>query len=413
MKLLDTARGRAVLFGFLYASEGAPIGFIWWSLPTLMRERGGEVGRITALLAAVTAMWALKFLWAPVVDVLRNPRWGFRSWILTAQMGMGLAFLPLAWLDPVADKHWVVVFLVLHALCATIQDVAIDALAINIVPREELGRVNGFMAAGKYIGRGLFGGVALIVAATLGWPTIILAMIGCIWLVMVFVWALPEEAGLASAAGDAPPARERLSGFLCSLRQILRQRVTGLAVGFALVAGAGFEVVGALTGTYLPDRGMSTEDTGWFRAFAVLGTMIVGGLVGGALTDRLGTKRAAALFLIALAGCNAVLSLADLGGWPVPWLLVFIALMYFAYGMFISASYALFMSVTERRVAATQFSIFMAATNGCEVWSGWLGGQIVERAGYPMAFLTLTLFSLAALPLLALLQRSPRQRGVA
>lgn len=409
MSLLETPRDRAALFALLYASEGAPIGFIWWSLPTLMRERGGEVGRITALLAAVTAMWAFKFVWAPVVDVLRGPRWGFRSWILAAQTLMGLTLLPLAWLDPVADLHWALVLLVAHALCATIQDVAIDALAINVVPREELGRVNGFMAAGKYVGRGLFGGVALIVAATLGWQTIIFGMIGCIWAVMLLVWTLPEEAGLASVEGSASRAQERFAVFLSSLRQILADRVTWLAIGFALVAGAGFEAVGALTGTYLPDRGVSTEDTGWFRAFAVLGAMIVGGLVGGALSDRLGVRKASALFLVALAGCNSLLSLADLRGWPAQWLLVLIAVMYFAYGMFISASYALFMSVTDHRVAATQFSAFMAATNGCEVWSGWLGGQIVERAGYAMAFLTLSILSLAALPLLALLKRTPRR----
>ena len=40
-----SSRGRLALFTLLYASEGAPIGFIWWSLPTLLRERGGGVGR--------------------------------------------------------------------------------------------------------------------------------------------------------------------------------------------------------------------------------------------------------------------------------------------------------------------------------------------------------------------------------
>jgi hypothetical protein len=31
--------GRRVLFGALYLSEGAPIGFVWIALPTLLRDR--------------------------------------------------------------------------------------------------------------------------------------------------------------------------------------------------------------------------------------------------------------------------------------------------------------------------------------------------------------------------------------
>jgi MFS family permease len=411
MNLLQTPRGRAALFALLYASEGAPIGFIWWSLPTLMRERGGEVGRITTVLAAVAAMWALKFLWAPLVDVLRGPRWGFRSWILSAQLLMGLTLLPLAWLDPVADMQWLLVLLIAHALCATLQDVAIDALAINVVPREELGRLNGFMAAGKYLGRGLFGGVALIVAARLGWQWIIFGMVGCIWAILWLVRLLPEDAGCPEPSREVSRAGQRLGEFFQSLRQIMQGSNFWLAIGFALVAGAGFEAVGALCGTYLPDRGVSTEATGWFRAVVVVGAMIGGGLLGGVLTDRWGVRRASLAFLLGLAGCNLILSLADSQAASVPWLLGLIAVMYFGYGMFISASYALFMSLTESRVAATQFSVFMAATNGCEVWSGWLGGQVVERAGYAVAFCALSAISLAALPALMFLSSKGSQRG--
>lgn len=403
--LLQTPRGRGALFALLYASEGAPIGFIWWSLPTLMRERGGEVGRITTLLAAVTAMWALKFLWAPMVDVLRSPRWGFRSWILVAQLLMGLTLLPMAWLDPIVHLPWLLVLLIAHALCATVQDVAIDGLAINVVPKEELGRINGSMATGKYVGRALFGGVALIVATTLGWSWIILCMVGCIWGIGLFVRMLPETAGFSEDLLNQPRSRERLLEFLGSCRRMIHNPIFWLAVGFALIAGAGFEAVGALTGTYLPDRGVSTEATGWFRTFAVVGAMIAGALLGGWVSDRRGARQASGVFLVVLVICNVTLGFLDLRGAPVLWLLFLLSVMYLAYGMFISASYALFMSVTDHRMAATQFSALMAATNACEVWSGWLGGQIVEQAGYAMAFFTLSALSLLALPFLMGLRR--------
>ena len=39
-------RGQIVAFTLLYAAEGAPIGFIWWALPALLRSRDVPVERI-------------------------------------------------------------------------------------------------------------------------------------------------------------------------------------------------------------------------------------------------------------------------------------------------------------------------------------------------------------------------------
>ena len=49
------------LFTLLYFSEGAPIGFIWWALPSMLRTRGLEIGRSlfggAALLIAARLGW--------------------------------------------------------------------------------------------------------------------------------------------------------------------------------------------------------------------------------------------------------------------------------------------------------------------------------------------------------------------
>ena len=63
----------------------------------------------------------------------------------------------------------------------------------------------------------------------------------------------------------------------------------------------------------------------------------------------------------------------------------------------ITGSYALFMDLTDPKLGSTQFSAFMAATNGCESWSGWAGGQVVARAGYGASFITMSGVSLLGL----------------
>ena len=85
--------------------------------------------------------------------------------------------------------------------------------------------------------------------------------------------------------------------------------------------------------------------------------------------------------------------------------MMLLTIMYFFVGAFTTVSYALFMDLTDPRLGATQFSAFMAATNGCESWAAWSGGRIVASHGYPAAFLIMSLVSLASLPLLPLMRR--------
>lgn len=86
---------RRLFFAALYFSEGAPIGWLWWTLPSQLRRAGVEVDSITALSAALAIPWALKFLWAPLVDVLQTRWFGLRAWIVLAQCGMVGTLLPM------------------------------------------------------------------------------------------------------------------------------------------------------------------------------------------------------------------------------------------------------------------------------------------------------------------------------
>ena len=96
MDLLSTRIGRRVLFSALDMSEGAPIGFLWWTLPAKLRAAGMDLGAIPQLTAVLVLPWVFKFLWSPAVDIFRARRWGLRSWILAMQFIMGVSLIPLA-----------------------------------------------------------------------------------------------------------------------------------------------------------------------------------------------------------------------------------------------------------------------------------------------------------------------------
>ena len=392
------------MFSLLYLGEGGPIGFIWWALPTLLRKAGVEVPKITALTAMLVLPWVLKFLWAPLVDALRSPRWGFRAWIISAQLAMGFTLLPLMWLDPITHFKWWAVLLLLHAFCAATQDVAIDALAINTTPAHQRGLLNGCMQAGMLVGRSVFGGGALLIAATWGTQFVIAALIACIWFTLLLLFFVEEQT-------ETVNFRERLGEFRLHLMSALKWRATWLGLAFALTAAAGFEATGQLAGPFLLDRGVSEKTIATFFGVVVVGTTLIGGLIGGKLSDHWGRIRSVAVFLAGFVAMIVGLAFSDLADEKpnVSVLIGWLTGMYFFIGLFTAASYALFMDLTDQRLGGTQFSAFMSATNGCESWSAWAGGRLVGGGNYATAFLALSGISLLSLPLLRWLARERDQ----
>jgi PAT family beta-lactamase induction signal transducer AmpG len=397
--LLATRRGRRVLFSILYLSEGAPIGFIWWALPTKLRAAGIDIGTITGLTSLLVLPWVFKFVWSPFIDGVRTSHWTLRSWILSMQLLMGCSLIPLLFGDLANDLAILVPFLLLSAIAGATQDASIDALAIATVPLPERGSVNGWMQFGMLLGRSALGGGALLLDRWIGLHGVVLLLIGVIWSSSVLLVLSSESTTLSVVRGGV---RERLRALLPRLAEACRSRTTWYGLLFAGIAGAGFEGVGAVAGPFLIDRGLSQGEVGSFFAFPSVVGMAGGALVGGYLADRFGTRRAVSVFLLLMSASILALAALDLGstGQPGMRLLAVMTLLYVCIGMFTASSYALFMEVTDPALGATQFSAFMGATNGCEAWAGFAVGKAAPGIGYPFAFALLTVVSLLALPLL-------------
>jgi predicted MFS family arabinose efflux permease len=229
----------------------------------------------------------------------------------------------------------------------------------------------------------------------LGWSWIFIGLIACIWSSALALLFVREPEFLS--------AKRSLKDFSEHLRVALRRRATWLGLAFALISAAAFEATGALAGPFLLDRGVSSETIGFFFAAPVVVATIIGGLAGGKLSDRWGRAKTVGVFLVGFVMIITLLGLADwqvIGPTSQTTLLSLLTGMYLFIGLFTAASYALFMDLTDPKLGGTQFSAYMAATNGCESWSGWAGGQIVSRAGYAASFIVMSGVSLLSLNLL-------------
>jgi MFS transporter (putative signal transducer) len=221
-------------------------------------------------------------------------------------------------------------------------------------------------------------------------------LIACISVTCVLVWTLDEP---------DPPAVKGAgwAGLLSGLLNAKRSGGFWWALAFAATSAAGFEAVGAMAGPFLIDRGVSEDAIGWFFAVAVVIATVAGGLIGGYVSDRLGRRRTVGAFLgcfvlviVGVAALDLTLG-SEVAGFV--WIAL-LTVLYLCIGLFVAASYALFMDAIDPRYGGTQFSACMSATNGCESWSAWAGGQLAGRFGYAVAFLAMSTVSVLSLGIL-------------
>ncbi|MEQ8766050.1 MAG: MFS transporter [Planctomycetota bacterium] len=395
----STSLRRRALFAALYLSEGAPVGYLWWALPTQLRVAGAPVESITALTATLALPWAFKFLWAPLVDGARGPRWGFSAWILTAQTVMVATLAPLLFLD-LAHVSWSLLsaLLISHAFAAATQDVAIDALAITTTPPRERGQLNGWMRLGYLLGRGVFGGGILWLEKQVGFQVAFSLLLVCI---AAPGWILHRMAP-DSRAGSEGTMREHWRRIGRGLAKMVRRSRFWAGLAFAATAGLGFEAVGAVAGPYLIDRGFEQESVGWIMALPVVISMVVGALLGGWLSDRLGRRTSVLIALLALSLAIFVLAGLDHSANGASFgAAARLVAVYLGIGLFTATSYALFMDLTSPELAATEFAAFMGMTNLCESRAALYGGQLIADVGYGDAFAIMAGISLASLLALA------------
>jgi len=392
MNLLEHKAGRGFIAFAFYFAEGAPIGFIWWAMPTLLRQVGVEISTIASFTAMLTLPWVFKFLWAPLVDMFRSSHLGFTKWIAWSQLFMCLTLFPLIFIPITGNVMLWGILLLLHSICAATQDVAVDALVINVIAKQEKGLLNGFMQGGMLLGRSVFGGVALMFIPQIGLPFTISLMIACILAIMLLLLFIKEPAIVRIP-------KDRFIHFKNNFKETFYKKQTWYVIAFALTSAAAFEAVGGMSGVFFTDKHIDSKTIGFFFSVPVVVAMLIGGLVGGFLSDKMSRKKSVTVFLCGFV--FIIISIA-LVGFVYPsashfLLLTLFAWMYFFIGMFTTSSYALFMDATNPKLGATEFSTFMAATNACESWAVWLTGILVVSFSYSSAFLIMSVVSLLSL----------------
>jgi PAT family beta-lactamase induction signal transducer AmpG len=119
-----------------------------------LAAQGADAGDIGSYLAVIYLPWAFKLIVGPLMDRYQFPAMGRRrAWMLAAQFGLTFSLLALVSIDqPINQFGLLMAFGVLINIFTSTQDVAVDSMAIELVPASEQGLLNAFMVFGKAIG---------------------------------------------------------------------------------------------------------------------------------------------------------------------------------------------------------------------------------------------------------------------
>ena len=393
--LLATPKGRKILFAVLYFSEGAPIGFLWWAFPTYLRTIGVEVETITLFTSVLAIPWSIKFLWSPFIDRCKR----IKGIILAAQGIMIITLIPLMLLHPIEQAKLLLLILICHALAASTQDAAIDALCIRYTPKDEFIQMNAWMQGGILTGRAVFGGGALFFISPGDNFTALTLLIAAISIPAIILCSIRE---LENDRQEFILPTEHLS-LLRQLCNLVKSNSMRRTLCFALISGAAFESVGAVAGPFLIDSGFSKETVGAFFSLPVVFCMLVGTSLSALCFRGVSSQVALRWALISMVSAVILMALSaqsDLNGETyLP--LISLAILYITVGLFTTSSYSYFMSRTEKSSGATEFSALMATTNMCEIGSTMIIGRLIPLLGYGLSFFVMALVSLCSLGVLS------------
>jgi PAT family beta-lactamase induction signal transducer AmpG len=462
MKLPDplgSKFGRLISFFLLYVTEGIPYGFTVIALLTQLRRADIPAEQLGAFTGFILLPWSFKWIMGPFVDLISFGKFGHRkAWIMFSQILMCATLLvcipvtasvfkqhddyseakqsliqsgeiekpaakdgeeaeadesPLGLLktDYLDDLSWGLIVLTgvffVHNWFAATQDVAIDALAVNVLKPEERGLANGVMFAGAYSGQAVGGSLVLIMmdgipfldGLKVPFEYAYWFVAAGILFVTVFV-VLPLRDKARQTTEDRRIAAEIKNYSKTAAKAVFGNR-NGIIAFFLAILPAGALALSKELQTVLGvELGLSDGEIGRLTFFATI-ISAVGCVVGGLLSDRLGRRKMLAFYIILSSIPTLWLALEMRAvGWTatkppdgaaVPrvveafWLAVTVHALF--QGLIYGTRFAVFMDITNPEVAGTQFTTYMALGNVVLSYTAFWQGYVITNMGY-----TTTLF---------------------
>lgn len=391
--------GRMLVAGLMGFVSGLPLLLTGSVLQAWLKEEGADLATI-GLFALTGLPYALKFLWAPLMDRYAPLALGRRrAWLLLAQLALIAALVALAASSPGQHPLGVAWAALLVAFFSASQDIVVDAYRRESLADDEQGLGASLAVNGYRLGMLLASGGGLILADHWSFPQVYLFMAACMLAGVATTLLAPEP---PSAAGVPRTLAEAV---VHPFLDYFRRPNALVILLFILLYKIGDAMASQMTTPFYLDLGFSKTEIGAVVKLFGFWATVLGGLAGGLIILRVGVVRALWGFGILQGLSTAAFAWLAVTGHSVPWLAAVIAFENFSSGLGTAAYVAFMANLTNRRFTATQYALLSSLMGVPRVFAAAPTGWLAEQLGWAPFFLGCALAALPGLMILGRLQR--------
>ncbi len=374
---------------FLYFLSGLPLGFFTTFVPVQLRALEIELSKI-GLFYLAGLSWSLKPLWAPFLD-----RFGKKTfWLILFNFGLFLCFLALSFYITNPERKLFIFFLILLTLFSALYDTALDGWFIEFLPKKFHGKANGIRVSAYRLALIFSGGVAVALSQYLNSHFLVLTL-GLFFLLFPFFILINPS---PNPKEDEKASFSNKEFFFLYPFKIFWQNKSGfLILVFVFSYKVGDALLGGMVYPFWVDRGFTKTEIGLIAG--TLGTLltILGALVGGFITSRIGVKKALFFLGLAQAFSNLGYFLAALPFVPGEVIYGASILESFTGGLGTSAFLTYLTTLCQKRYASSQYAILSTLFNLSTTLSKGISGVLAQNFGYALFFFISFLVALAPL----------------
>ena len=387
-------------------------------MPAWLASQGMSAYAIASYLSLVILPWVFKMLTGPLMDRYQYPAMGLRRpWVLGAQLGMALSLCLLTYVDdPINQMTLLTAIAVFVNVFAATQDVAVDGMAIDLVPESEQGRINAFMSCGKAVGWSASAALSGAMLGTVGLGTTALLGAAVSFLVFLIFLGVREREGerflpWTSGKSVAPQqSAHSLVSVMRSLQEVLWTRssvVIFLVLFFyGLISGYGdalMPIAAIQLFQFTPEQW-----SGLVASMGLIGAFLALGI--GPIIDRFGVKRISILSL-GLVGVHAtILALTEFLWVNELYVQMMLSLWVLLDPVLMVCMIAIAMSICTRGISATQFAVYMSVANLGGSSGSKLYAVVSEQVDFVQSYLLLAGLLVFTLCILVMF-RKPQDRS--
>ena len=363
-----TRNRRLLLFSALYFAQGTILSYFLTFNILYLRENGYSPEEVGIFQGVLVLPFVLKIFLGMLSDGVNLFGLGHRKpYIIIGLLGQVFALIIVSFVSVSEGLGLYAAMAFIASTSMALYDTCTDGLALDSTPQNERGIVQGVMVGGRASGILLMLLLGGFIAETFGWKFVFYVISLFAFLPLLLVFPIHED-----------PRQMHREPFRWSAFKSFKNSAVLFLAAVGFIASLALEGVLPFLSDHLKNvMAVSLGNIGVLVALSMVGR-IIGGLSNSWVTDRIGHRQS--LFVAV-----ALTSLGCLGlalGSSVAWVAFMGFLFGLAYGYFTAVYAAVSMDLSDPRISASMFAIFMMFVNLGTVGGQMLGGILTERTGF-------------------------------